>query len=98
MKRSHIWVKRPTSRAARPVTAEYPRATHCTGVRLLAWRGNQAPGADGCFDFRNGCVVPRMAQAARRGTSQTVAAMSSTDSVSSQPPSIHWEGQNRLLG
>jgi hypothetical protein len=27
-----------------------------------------------------------------------VAAMSSTDSASSQPPSIHWKGQNRLPG
>ena len=40
----------------------------------------------------------RAAQAARRRTSQTVAAMSSTDSASSQPPSIHWNGQNRLPG
>jgi hypothetical protein len=27
-----------------------------------------------------------------------VAAISSTDSASSQPPSIHWNGQNRLPG
>jgi hypothetical protein len=27
-----------------------------------------------------------------------VAAMSSTDSASSQPPTIHWKGQNRLPG
>ena len=40
----------------------------------------------------------RAAQAARRRTSQTVAAMSRTDSASSQPPSIHWNGQNRLPG
>jgi hypothetical protein len=39
-----------------------------------------------------------MYQAARRWTSQMVAAMSSADSVSSQPPSIHWKGQNRLAG
>jgi hypothetical protein len=39
-----------------------------------------------------------MDQAARRWTSQMVAAMSSTDSASSQPPSIHWNGQNRLVG
>jgi hypothetical protein len=39
-----------------------------------------------------------MRQAARRRTSQTVAAMSSTDSASSQPPSIHWNGQNLLAG
>jgi hypothetical protein len=38
------------------------------------------------------------AQAARRRINQTVAAMSSTDSASSQPPSIHWKGQNRLPG
>jgi hypothetical protein len=37
-------------------------------------------------------------QVGRRRTSQTVAAMSSTDSASSQPPSIHWNGQNRLVG
>jgi hypothetical protein len=37
-------------------------------------------------------------QAARRRTSQTVAAMSSSDSPSSQPPSIHWNGQNLLPG
>jgi hypothetical protein len=41
--------------------------------------------------------APR-SQAARRRTSQTVAAMSSTDSTSSQPPSIHWNAQNRLAG
>ena len=39
-----------------------------------------------------------MHQAARRRTSQMVAAMSSTDSASSQPLSIHWNGQNRLAG
>jgi hypothetical protein len=40
----------------------------------------------------------RAVQAARRRTSQMVAAMSSADSASSQPPSIHWKGQNRLPG
>jgi hypothetical protein len=35
-------------------------------------------------------------QAARRWTSQMAAVMSSADSASSQPPSIHWNGQNRL--
>ena len=37
-------------------------------------------------------------QAARRRTSQTVTAMSSADSASSQPPSIHWNGQKWLAG
>ena len=37
-------------------------------------------------------------QAARRRTSQTVTAMNSTESTSSQPPSINWKGQNRLPG
>ena len=37
-------------------------------------------------------------QATRRRTSHTVTAMSSTESASSQPPSIHWNGQNRLAG
>ena len=36
--------------------------------------------------------------AARRRTSQMVAAMRISDSASSQPPSIHWKGQNRLAG
>ena len=40
----------------------------------------------------------RAVQAARRRTSQMVTAMSRTDSASSQPPSIHWKGQNRLPG
>ena len=44
------------------------------------------------------CRGGQAAQAARRRTSQTVAAMSSTDSASSQPPSIHWNGQNRVTG
>jgi len=37
-------------------------------------------------------------QVARRWTSQMVAAMRSRESASSQPPSIHWNGQNRLSG
>jgi len=41
---------------------------------------------------------PRRVQVARRRTSQTVAAMSSTDSASSQPPSIHWNAQSRVAG
>jgi hypothetical protein len=44
------------------------------------------------------CGGCQAVQVAGRRTSQTVAAMSSTDSASSQPPSIHWTGQNRLLG
>jgi hypothetical protein len=39
-----------------------------------------------------------LVQAARRRTSQMVAAMSRIDSASSQPPSIHWKGQNRPAG
>jgi hypothetical protein len=49
------------------------------------WRVNLAPAAG-------------MHQAARRRTSQMVAAIKSRDSASSQPPSIHWNGQNRLPG
>jgi hypothetical protein len=37
-------------------------------------------------------------QVARRRTSQMVAAVSSMESASSHPPSIHWNGQNRLPG
>jgi Tfp pilus assembly protein PilF len=38
---------------------------------------------------------PARGQAAWRRTSQTVAPMSSTDSASSQPPSIHWKGESQ---
>ena len=41
---------------------------------------------------------PLCVQAARRWTSQTVAAMSSTDNASSPPPSIHWTHQKWLVG
>ena len=37
-------------------------------------------------------------QVARRRTSQTVAAMSSAESTSSQPASMNCIGQNRLTG
>ena len=37
-------------------------------------------------------------QAARRRTSQAVAARRSRENASSQPLSIHWKGQNRLSG
>ena len=41
---------------------------------------------------------PMRPQVARRRTSQTVTAISRADSKSSQPPSIHWNGQNLLAG
>jgi hypothetical protein len=63
-----------------------------TDVRVF-FRTFQAQSTDTTYD--RGCQA---AQAARRRTSQTVAAMSSTDSASSQPPSIHWNDQNRLAG
>jgi DNA primase len=51
---------------------------------------------------RTGCCHPvpgwQAVQVGRRWTSQTVAAMSSTASASSQPPSIHWNAQNRPAG
>jgi hypothetical protein len=58
---------------------------------------NGRPGAPGhrspaAGHGRAGC------QAARRRTSQTATAMSSADSTSSQPASIHWNVQNRLVG
>ena len=37
-------------------------------------------------------------QAARRRTSQTVTAMRMRERTSSQPPSMNWNGQNRLAG
>jgi hypothetical protein len=45
-----------------------------------------------------GQVCSHWFHAARRWTTQTVAAISSADSARSQPPSIHWNGQNRLAG
>ena len=41
---------------------------------------------------------PMRPQVARRRTSHTVTAISSAESTSSQPPSIHWNAQNRLAG
>ncbi len=52
---------------------------------------------DGATQNINANCLPFF-QAARRRTSRTVTAMSSADSTSSQPPSIHWNGQNRLAG
>ncbi len=74
------------------VTVTGPKAARLIGVVALvaAVAGTMATGG-----LSRGC---RAAQAARRRTSQTVAAMSRTDSASSQPPSIHWNGQNRLPG
>ena len=43
-------------------------------------------------------VDPNEPQLARRRTSQRVMTISSTASASSQPPSIHWNAQNRLAG
>jgi hypothetical protein len=40
----------------------------------------------------------RGVQTARRRTKQMVTAISSIESASSQPLSIHWNGQNRLAG
>jgi hypothetical protein len=49
-----------------------------------------------------GCwrVEPRLPgiQAARRRTSQTVAAIRISERASSQPPSMSWKCQNRLSG
>ena len=81
---SYPVVVRPRDRAVSWSPSLRPRTF------LPAVAGTMAAGG-----LSRGC---RAAQAARRRTSQTVAAMSSTDSASSQPPSIHWNGQNRLPG
>ena len=69
---------------------------------LAGWRFRPPSGRRvvqrGCPGAVTRCRARRSSQAARRRTSQTVAAMSSTDSASSQPPSIHWNGQNRVAG
>jgi hypothetical protein len=67
-------------------------------IVLSAVRAIGEPSATGPYASSNNPVAPAAAQAARRRTSQTVAAMSRSDSASSQPPSIHWNGQNRLAG
>ena len=48
-------------------------------------------------DFSDQSFLSQL-QAARRRTSQTVAAIRIKDSASSQPPSIHWNVQKRLAG
>ena len=80
----------PTSCSGTPTTRVPSPGTTASAPPRLARRGSP-PRPDGYG--RGG-----MRQAARRRTSQMVAAMSSADSASSQPPSIHWNGQNRLAG
>ena len=83
------------SRLASEAAASCPGAsagTRFIGVVALVAAAVRTMAAGG---LSRGCQA---AQAARRRTSQTVTAMSSTDSASSQPPSIHWKGQNRLPG
>jgi hypothetical protein len=89
-----------------------PRDPHCLSWPLWAPRRDHLPGrTPGQVHVRladPGCPPPARlglwaipaprVQAARRRTSQTVAVISSTASPSSQPPSIHWNGQNRLPG
>ena len=60
-------------------------------VGLVAWvvRTVAAGG------LSRGCQA---AQAARRRTSQTVAAIRISERASSQPPSMSWKCQNRLSG
>ena len=61
---------------------------------LFAGRDCQAPACPrGCTALAAGAV-----QVALWWTSQTVAAMSSIDSATSQLASIHWNAQNRLAG
>jgi hypothetical protein len=68
---------------------------HCTSQFLASCH---RPGGERRTDPFDGVTPQRRHQAARRWTSQTAATMRSTDSASSQPPSIHWNGQNRLAG
>jgi len=90
----------PAGPSARPSTTATAAAA-CTSKTRTAtcWRSSPVPTAaarrprSSSASLSRGCQA---AQAARRRTSQTVAAMSSTDSASSQPPSIAWKGQNRL--
>ncbi len=82
-----------TTRGIRPSCTRPPESGK-TPVRGVMARG---PCTADLPPLRPACRgLPR--QAARRRTSQTVTAMSSTDSASSQPPSIHWKGQKRLPG
>ena len=74
----------------------WARACDATTGRLRACQPGQSGFGWQARGVRGSCC--RRVQAARWRTSQMVAAMSSTDRASSQPPSIHWNGQNRLAG
>lgn len=72
--------------------------------RRILWGQCHYPGdmgdplTPGRLHIRGRCAADNKLQTARRRTSQTVTPMSKTDSARSQPPSIHWNGQNRLAG
>ena len=66
------------------------RSSHAAGVEPMEIA--RRAGANDAVS--HGCAY----QAARRRTSQTVTPTSSDESMSSQPPSIHWNGQKRLTG
>jgi ADP-ribose pyrophosphatase YjhB (NUDIX family) len=88
----------PSAAATREILEE--TGYHSSAVKLIAcWdrelQGHPPPLPVHVYKL---LVYCQAAQAARRRTSQTVAAMSSADSASSQPPSIHWNDQNRLAG
>jgi hypothetical protein len=67
-------------------------------IRLGARFGDSPVRSQGDAWCNPGQVCFHWFHTARRWTSQTVAAISSADSARSQPPSIHWNGQNRLAG
>jgi hypothetical protein len=85
------------SRHERAHSGNYGRPRSAALVHSFAARGGSPGTAARRTHSGLGQVVAAF-QAARRRTSQTVTAMSSTDRARSQPSSIHWNGQNRLAG
>ena len=91
---------RPARRAVHPGRPVAPgrRGGRPAGLVRKTGQPTRSPGRVMTAEAAHPVLRRGSGQAARRRTSQTVAAMSSTDSASSQPPSIHWNGQNRLPG
>jgi len=70
--------------------------SHALANRLpVVTQDDDYDGIPALLSFASDCPGP---YAARRRTSQTVAATRSRESARSQPPSIHWNGQNRPAG
>jgi hypothetical protein len=70
--------------------------THMPGLEGTARSAKALSYMPWQLQIRAGAVG--VAQVAWRRANQTVTPRSTTESASSQPPSIHWKAQNRLAG